>query len=151
MTLLAWLLDWRTLLALTAGDAVLLALFLVSDGKRLAALSLRNQILLSKDTSPAVAPRSSPRAVRVVDAAPDAPHRLVSAGFLACSALAIGVFVACANTPAMRETEGAGNYSQSTLSPITDAGTGARRSVQSDGGRMPGSRGDRPARSNTVL
>ena len=46
------------------------------------------------------------------------------AGLLAFGALALGVFVASSDTCAAHET-GGGNYSQSTLAPITDSGADA--------------------------
>lgn len=40
MTFLDWLWDWRTLVALAVGDAVLLALFFAWDAKHLALLTV---------------------------------------------------------------------------------------------------------------
>ncbi|WP_155742714.1 hypothetical protein [Variovorax paradoxus] len=39
MTFLDWLLDWRALVALAAGDAALMAMFLLWDARHLASLT----------------------------------------------------------------------------------------------------------------
>ncbi|MET3184201.1 UNVERIFIED_ORG: hypothetical protein ABIC43_007397 [Variovorax guangxiensis] len=48
------------------------------------------------------------------------------AGLLAFGALAAGIFLAGSDTCAERGTAAAGNYSRSTLAPITTSGTGSR-------------------------
>lgn len=52
MTLLDWLLDWRTLVALAVGDAALMVMFLVWDARQLASLTftaLQQQRLSPED------------------------------------------------------------------------------------------------------
>ena len=65
MTFLDWLWDWRTLIALAVGDAVLMAMFLVWDARHLASLTflaLQRQRLSPEDrgASPRGWPGSGP-------------------------------------------------------------------------------------------
>lgn len=61
------------------------------------------------------------------------------AGLLAFGALAFGVLVAASDTGcAAREAGASGNYSQSTLAPITSAGTGTATSGSCKRKQEPG-------------